>query len=570
MADLLVPMLALGGLYVSLKKNKKEGFKSKFKASPSEFPVKNENSDYSPNEYNGGKTILEKHFSGKCKDNISEQGDNLTTSNSLTGEEIKICDFNHNNMVPFFGSRSNGSTPSYDGLLDNTQGQGSQHIKKTEQAPLFKPQTNLSFANGTPNNTDFIRSRMNPSNRMANVKPWEEERVAPGLNQGYTTEGSNLGFNTGMDQRDQWKPKSVDELRVETNPKLSFSLNGLEGAANSNIKESHNVSHLGKIENHAPDTYYENTSDRWLTTNGSEKRETQRGQEMLKDVTRPETSRNYFGTQRQNETSYVKGKYTETRRNQLECDELPKVNLKGGKHSGTHDYGNGSYRNNNNNRSTCNQEYIGLTGILKASVSPIVDMIKPTKKNELINNIRQEGFVNGSTRLNPLVHNENKTKTTTREQIECKLDNTHLNYQGQKRDGYQTYNTELLDVNRDTTSRQYEGGAGPAGVYNSQSYEAVYNQNNNENKEFESRANSGNMQLYNGNINATLKFDPQMDNREKIMNTTTNEFKPPLIGQNTLMNSKQDVEPLQNNRMNPEILNAFKDNPYTKGLDSWA
>lgn len=107
-------------------------------------------------------------------------------------------------------------------------------------------------------------------------------------------------------------------------------------------------------------------------------------------------------------------------------------------------------------------------------------------------------------------------------------------------------------------------------MYNSQSYEAVYNQNNNENKEFESRANSGNMQLYNGNINATLKFDPQMDNREKIMNTTTNEFKPPLIGQNTLMNSKQDVEPLQNNRMNPEILNAFKDNPYTKGLDSWA
>ena len=72
-------------------------------------------------------------------------------------------------------------------VLDNMQGQGSQMIRKQAQAPLFKPQANLQYANGAPNASDFLQSRVNPSMRMANVKPWEELQVAPGLNKGYNT-----------------------------------------------------------------------------------------------------------------------------------------------------------------------------------------------------------------------------------------------------------------------------------------------------------------------------------------------------------------------------------------------
>ena len=77
---------------------------------------------------------------------------------------------------------------------------------------------------------------MNESMKMSNVTLWEQQKVAPGLNLGYGTqnkEGFNSGgtqgshgFNAGMMSRESWMPKSVDELRVETNPKNSFDLNG--------------------------------------------------------------------------------------------------------------------------------------------------------------------------------------------------------------------------------------------------------------------------------------------------------------------------------------------------------
>ena len=54
------------------------------------------------------------------------------------------------------------------------------------------------------------------------------------------------GFNSGMGSRDIWKPKDVDELRVKTNPKMSYNLNGLEGPAISNIKE---MGTLEKLKN---------------------------------------------------------------------------------------------------------------------------------------------------------------------------------------------------------------------------------------------------------------------------------------------------------------------------------
>ena len=147
-------------------------------------------------------------------------------------------------------------------ILDNMIGSGSQIRNKVEQAPLFKPQNGLQYANGAPNMSDFYKSRVNPSNRMANVKPWEEKKVAPGLNLGFDGKPTN-GFNNGIMARDNWKPKDVDELRTKNNPKLTFELKDLEGPAVSHIK---NIGMEGKVEKNRPDTYYENHENKWFTT----------------------------------------------------------------------------------------------------------------------------------------------------------------------------------------------------------------------------------------------------------------------------------------------------------------
>ena len=139
---------------------------------------------------------------------------------SLSGQRVSGNYFEHNNMTPYFGGNMRGSSKdanSYEGLLDSYTGSGSQDINKQEQSPLFAPEDNLQWAHGAPNQSDFVQSRINPSMRMANVKPFEEQQVAPGLGLGYTNEGAD-GFNSGMMNRESWQPKTVDELRVDSNP----------------------------------------------------------------------------------------------------------------------------------------------------------------------------------------------------------------------------------------------------------------------------------------------------------------------------------------------------------------
>ena len=131
-----------------------------------------------------------------------------------------------------------------------------------------------------------IRDRRNSNN-----KPFESQRVAPGLNQGYTTQGSG-GFNSGMESRDQWLPKTVDELRVATNPKLEYNLNNLEGPAQSVIK---NPGLIGRVEKQLPDTFYINSQDRWLTTTGGEKGQALRPEQEMGIIRRPTDRHDYMG-----------------------------------------------------------------------------------------------------------------------------------------------------------------------------------------------------------------------------------------------------------------------------------
>ena len=190
---------------------------------------------------------------------------------SLTGKTVDKENFKSNNMVPFFGSKlkQRGVEGFNDNevILDNHIGSGKLDMKKKEQAPLFAPKDNMTHSYGMPNTSDFMQSRMTQSKYMSNEKPWEEIRVAPGLNNGYTNQGSN-GFNSALANRKEWTDKTVDDLRVKTNPKLTFGLANHEGPAISAIKER---GLEGKIEKNRPDTYYVNNPDRWFTTTGIHK-----------------------------------------------------------------------------------------------------------------------------------------------------------------------------------------------------------------------------------------------------------------------------------------------------------
>jgi hypothetical protein len=128
----------------------------------------------------------------------------------------------HNNEVPFFGARVTQSMYSgaTEGVLDSHTGAGKEYFQKREVKSFFdaKPGTGNPFGNQVE--TDFEQSRMVSGQQVRNVFPIEQVRVAPGANDGYT----NLG--KGGFQQDQLReyalPKTTDELRIVTDPKLSY------------------------------------------------------------------------------------------------------------------------------------------------------------------------------------------------------------------------------------------------------------------------------------------------------------------------------------------------------------
>ena len=135
------------------------------------------------------------------------------------------------------------------------------------------------------------------------------------MNRGYTTLGSG-GYNSGMEARERWIAKSVDELRVKTNPKVTYGgvvLGAKRAVQNRGIE--------GKVEKYRPDTFYLNSPDRWFTTTGAEKRPTVRSEEILRPESRTSTTREYFGVgEREGEGPYIPGKYQQPHRPVLKPD----------------------------------------------------------------------------------------------------------------------------------------------------------------------------------------------------------------------------------------------------------
>ena len=541
---------------------------------PTLAPVSIDNVQRYPN----ANQFTDKYFDpSSYKNNTSNELENNPQFVSLSGNPINPNDFKHNNMTPFFGARIKGATVDArigENILDNMQGSGSQQFRKKEIAPLFKPQDNVQWAYGMPNQSEFYQSRVNPSMKMSNIKPWEEKMVAPGLDQGYTTEGS-LGFNSGMEARDKWLPYTVDQLRVATNPKLSYALDGHQGPANSYIK---NTGVIGKIEKYQPDTYYNNTPDRWLTTTGIEKAQTARGIEVLHDVARPFTTQEYFGVngRAEGQAGYAPQNYQKSHRQEKTCEIVgaPAVVGKGGASTG--DYARDSYQYLPTNRSVNNTMDIGIAGgIVKAVVAPLLDILKPSRKENVIGNARQYENAKSSVPLGSVYNPGDITKTTNREMQEGKLDNTHLNVQNQREGAYYVSEQQPIDNNRDTTSISYTGNSGGLSSFSGpRTYNAEYNQRNNPNKTYENRPNQGGMQIFNQteNIRIDRRDDDRNNNRMWVRGSgPTVPTAVPATETYGKINTRQTYnENIITDRIQPDILTAFKENPYTKSLNSWA
>jgi hypothetical protein len=573
--EFVIPFVALGGMYVVSNQKKKyrptesySNMNQPLVQSAEKYPVLETYPVANPNKVNvdeiqHSNTVTDKYFNQSV---FNDEREKNAQTYSLTGKYVEIDKFKHNNMVPFNGKKVKGqlyNIKGHENVLDNMNGSGSQYVRKIEQAPLFKPDENVQWANGAPNQSDFFQSRVNPGMMKKNVKPFESEMVGPGLNQGFNSAGTG-GFNSGMESRDMWMPKNIDQLRVDTNPKIEYELAHHEGPANSVIKQH---GFIGRVEKQQPDTYFEQDPARWLTTTGSSKGETMRPNQEMGILRRNDVAINYPGPAGNADVkaAYVPSNYESSKRTQLSSLHV-KPSTAVGSGPVDHRYIE-SHTNHHTHRSKSKQPdsfRSGFSGAIGAVVAPLMDLLRPTRKEEGIQSVRIYGEAGSTVPQNYVINPSDITPTTIKETT---LYSPEFNVNGQRSSVYVDTHRPMVSTQRETTTTNYVGGLGNK---NGEMVNQINRtQNNTKSATIQNRMAPGNMDLFNSNINVELfkKDTTPYDNR---VTPGASIVPHPVTKENYGKSIHRHAVVEDRSRYDENLLTAFKANPYTHSLSSVA
>ena len=215
--------------------------------------------------------------------------------------------------------------------------------------------------------------------------PFDQTRVGPGLNKGFTAKPSG-GFQQA-DTLEYVMPYSVDELRVKTNPKLSFHGRVIPGKAVNDKAEV-----LGEFKQYKPDTFYEQGSDRYLVTTGAYLKPEERPTFIVKDTNR-RNAKSYVGSAG---PADVKNPMSRPQFKVSTRQNFEKDGMRNAYHSGIwsdgvfNDYGKRGYDLPENERDITGERThtTNLTTLVKALIAPLFDVFRTTIKETNIHDTR--------------------------------------------------------------------------------------------------------------------------------------------------------------------------------------
>ena len=342
-----------------------------------------------------------------------------TVQSPLTGEAITATEF-HNNMVPFYrGSGVNQDTrlDRHSSRMELFTGSSSVERHKESVPALFQPRQERTH--GTPCVPENIRDcRYNASMFRQGEKLMEEERVGPGLNQGYTASPS--GGVQQMDTRDYVMPKTVDELRVATNPKVTYTQPVIQGTS-VHLKRGQ----VPSVAKNRPDRHFANTPQRYFTTTGAVKGGKVHPKVLDKPTHRQTTTRAHTGVagsvssakDRRRDESYVRTAQPFHKETRLGTEGVR--NATGGERWGDVDAFTGTYGKSGIEILPTERDTTQFTSYLSSAVTFVKEMVKPledvmrtTVKESTIQHPRPEGNM-GSGVSKPTVHDPNDVARTT-------------------------------------------------------------------------------------------------------------------------------------------------------------
>ena len=315
----------------------------------------------------------------------------------LAGIEFSKEEFVHNNMVPFFGSRikQNMNPNVNQSLMENYTGQGDTYQNKQEVTSMFDTTQNMTYVNGTPSTSDFVQSRMQTSKIHNNVMPVPQVRVGPGIGLGYTDcpRGGFQQFEVQDIARSSHK--TVDELRVATKPKISYSTPVIAGQLGKTRGALPSVTQNDKFR------YHDNCPTDMVPTTALAGREADTGCIYVKQTYRGYDDDAYIAPA----NSAVKNGVYEQGESTREVDECTVLASATQPINATmahqavqymDDYGKKSY-----DLPYTNKEFVvnsvshagAFSSAVKSFMAPLQDLLKPTKAEFFIQNPRPNGVM---------------------------------------------------------------------------------------------------------------------------------------------------------------------------------
>jgi hypothetical protein len=357
--------------------------------------------------YSSPKIMLRNMKSNKM--NMTRDQDRFVSS--LTGQKVNLEEFiQDNNIKPYFGGKlkQNIENNAYESRLESFTGVEKNKKGKKEQNPFTDLHRNINDYEPAYL-TEF--NRMEKSKMQNNVLPSQQIKVGQGYNRDnkYDSE-PNGGFHQSDLLYDANVFKSVDDLRVKTNPKVSYDGVVVEGHKEFKRGE---VKHLSK---NSIETFYQKNEDHLFKTTGAVTKNTVRSCEDVKRTARQETTQEYKGTSfNANKSIYKEFKSSgPVKKSGLKEYGYRNVSIVNNGKDIKDDYGKKNFKVYDNERDVTSElTRVGnISSFIKSLITPIQDILKPTSKEYLINNARSfSGNINGPNRQT--VHDPNGVARTT-------------------------------------------------------------------------------------------------------------------------------------------------------------
>lgn len=329
----------------------------------------------------------------------------------LTGEYISKDKFKHNNMQHYIKGqpKQNVDINKASTAFEHFTGSSSVHQRKKEVKSFQdKLPQNINGSRCFTENIDH-NQRYIPSNKQQSSLPFEQIKVGPGLAKGYTSTPSG-GYNQD-NSREYIIPKTVDELRVKTNPKQTYQGRVIAGQKSTTRGLS------ATPVKHKPDKFYKNNPDRYFK--GSTIRAQKLREKIYLKPTNKQNQREYYGGVGNADINktYKRGTYRKTRRNNY-LNSTPRNAQAKEQWNGNQensDYNKKSYFNRPNERDTTQNKPIvnNLTSLIKKLIVPVLDVMKPSRKENFIGNPRPSGNMAADMPSKPTVYDPNDVARTT-------------------------------------------------------------------------------------------------------------------------------------------------------------